>query len=74
MDTRDTPIALFGSIGGMYSVPLGLHAASPLHQCFSLEGLDRYLLCDSVAAQTAAAARSADLCLLCGRGLFGLGD
>ena len=33
----------------MYSVPLGLHAASPLNQCFSLEGLDRYLQCSCVS-------------------------
>ena len=43
MDTYDTLLALFGSYGGMYSAPLGLHTASPLPQCFSLEGLDRYL-------------------------------
>ena len=32
----------------MYPVPLGLHAASSLYQCFSLESLDRYSLCASV--------------------------
>ena len=38
----------------MYSVPTGLHAASPLHQCFSLEGLDRYLLCMCMCTRMSA--------------------
>ena len=29
----------------MYPEFLDLHTAGPLHQCPSLEGLDRYLLC-----------------------------
>ena len=32
----------------MYSESLDMHAASPLHQCLSLEGLDRFLLCGRV--------------------------
>ena len=36
-------LAILGNIGGMYSESPDLHAASPLHQCFSLEDLDRYL-------------------------------
>ena len=38
-----THTCLLGIIGGMYPESLDLHAASPLHQCFSLEDLDRYL-------------------------------
>ena len=35
-------LAIFGSHGGVYPVPLGLHAAGSLYQCLSLESLDRY--------------------------------
>ena len=47
MITRRT-LAILGSNGGMYSVSLDLHAASPLHQCLSLEDLDRYFVWCSV--------------------------
>ena len=39
------PLSIFSSYGGVYPVPLGLHAASSLFQCLSLESLDRYSLC-----------------------------
>ena len=45
-------LAILGNIGGMYSESPDLHAASPLHQCFSLEDLDRY--CSVVGSRMSA--------------------
>ena len=41
--THTHPLAILGNTGGMYSESLDMHTASPLHQCLSLEDLDRYL-------------------------------
>ena len=64
MDTYDTQLTILGSSGDMYSESLDLHAASPLHQCFSLEGLDRYFLCSCVSGVHSCVAVA----------FFGLGD
>ena len=56
----------------MYSASVDLHAASLLHQCLSLEGLDRYFLCGIVCPRMSADIRVCPFLVsfLCGRGLF----
>ena len=67
MDTHNTQLTILGNSGGMYPESLDLHAAGPLHQCYSLEGLDRYLLRGSVCVCVC-------LFLVWSSAFFGLGD